>query len=73
MKDSSKEPNNAKILTFNGGSSITRRLLNSGTPRHYIDEFSVTGLTSIQTMVNHDGKSPRYDVSIRKRALRGKP
>ena len=30
--------------------NITRELLNSGTLKHYIDEFSVTGLTSNPTI-----------------------
>lgn len=33
--------------------NITRDLLNSGTLQHYIDELSVTGLTSNPTIFDH--------------------
>jgi transaldolase len=49
--------------------NITRELLASGTLRHYIDEFSVTGLTSNPTIFDHAIKSSTaYDATIRKRA-----
>src|SRR5262245_10246096 len=49
--------------------NITRDLLTSGTLRHYIDELSVTGLTSNPTIFDHAIKnSTAYDAAIRKRA-----
>src|SRR3981081_2503871 len=46
--------------------NITRDLLNSGTLRHYINEFSVTGLTSNPTIFDHAIKnSTAYDAAIR--------
>ncbi len=49
--------------------NITRDLLESGTLARYIDELSVTGLTSNPTIFDHAiGKSAAYDASIRKRA-----
>jgi transaldolase len=45
--------------------NITRGLLNSGTLRRYIDEFSVTGLTSNPTIFDHAIKnSSDYDGAI---------
>src|SRR5580704_13882351 len=45
--------------------NITRSLLNSGTLRHYIDELSVTGLTSNPTIFDHAIKnSHSYDEAI---------
>jgi len=53
--------------------NITRDLLTSGTLRRYIDEFSVTGLTSNPTIFDNDIKnSSAYDTSIREKALSGK-
>ena len=53
--------------------NITRDLLTSGTLRRYIDQFSVTGLTSNPTIFDKDIKnSSAYDTSIREMALRGK-
>ena len=53
--------------------NITRDLLTSGTLRRYIDEFSVTGLTSNPTIFDNDIKnSPAYDTSIREKASAGK-
>jgi len=37
--------------------NITRELLNSGTLQRYIDEFSVTGLTSNPTIFDHESKT----------------
>ena len=49
--------------------NITRDLLTSGTLRRYIDEFSVTGLTSNPTIFDKDIKnSSAYDTSIREKA-----
>jgi transaldolase len=45
--------------------NITRDLLNSGTLQRYIDEFSVTGLTSNPTIYDHAIKdSDAYDSDI---------
>jgi transaldolase len=45
--------------------NITRDLLNSGTLKHYIDDLSVTGLTSNPTIFDHAIKSsPAYDAAI---------
>ena len=45
--------------------NITRDLLNSGTLQRYIDEFSVTGLTSNPTIFDHVIKnSADYDSDI---------
>ena len=46
--------------------NITRDLLDSGTLARYIDEFSVTGLTSNPTIFQRAiGKSAAYDAAIR--------
>ena len=46
--------------------NITRDLLNSGTLKRYIDELSVTGLTSNPTIFDHALKnSTAYDTAIR--------
>jgi len=48
--------------------NITRDLLDSGTLKRYIDELSVTGLTSNPTIFDHAvKKSTAYDAAIRKR------
>ena len=48
--------------------NITRDLLNSGTLKRYIDELSVTGLTSNPTIFDHAIKnSSAYDAAIRER------
>src|SRR5689334_9061393 len=53
--------------------NITRDLLNSGTLKRYIDELSVTGLTSNPTIFDHAIKnSASYDASIRTKAKEGK-
>ncbi|PYX41197.1 MAG: transaldolase [Acidobacteria bacterium] len=53
--------------------NITRDLLTSGTLRRYIDQFSVTGLTSNPTIFDNDIKnSLTYDTSIREKAFGGK-
>jgi transaldolase len=45
--------------------NITRDLLDSGTLRHYVDDLSVTGLTSNPTIFDHALKSsPAYDGAI---------
>ena len=53
--------------------NITRDLLNSGTLKRYIDELSVTGLTSNPTIFNQAiRKSTAYDAAIRKKVAEGK-
>ena len=48
--------------------NITRDLLDSGTLKRYIDELSVTGVTSNPTIFDHAIKnSTAYDVAIRKK------
>jgi transaldolase len=52
--------------------NITRDLLNSGTLKRYIDELSVTGLTSNPTIFDHAIKnSSTYDGAIRKKRDEG--
>jgi transaldolase len=49
--------------------NITRELLNSGTLQRYIDELSVTGLTSNPTIFDHAiGNSTTYDEDISRKA-----
>ena len=53
--------------------NITRDLLDSGTLQHYIDELSVTGLTSNPTIFEHAIKnSSTYDTTIRKKLAESK-
>jgi transaldolase len=53
--------------------NITRDLLNGGTLKRYIDELSVTGLTSNPTIFDHAIKnSTAYDASIRQKLLNGR-
>jgi transaldolase len=53
--------------------NITRDLLDTGTLKHYIDDFSVTGLTSNPTIFDHAIKnSPTYDPVIQKKMREGK-
>ena len=52
--------------------NITRDLLNSGTLKRYIDELSVTGLTSNPTIFDHAIKnSTAYDAPIREKLRNG--
>jgi transaldolase len=52
--------------------NITRDLLDSGTLKRYIDELSVTGLTSNPTIFDHAIKnSSAYDAEIRAKLARG--
>ena len=68
----------ATQLLHNQGQSlwldnITRDLLNSGTLKRYIDELSVTGLTSNPTIFDHAiKKSAAYDDAIREGLANGK-
>jgi transaldolase len=53
--------------------NITRDLLDSGTLKRYIDELSVTGLTSNPTIFDHAFKnSAAYDAPIREKLLNGR-
>ena len=53
--------------------NITRDLLNSGTLKRYIDELSVTGLTSNPTIFDHAIKnSTAYDAAIREKLSKDK-
>src|SRR5437667_12610372 len=53
--------------------NITRDLLNSGTLKRYIDELSVTGLTSNPTIFDHAIKnSSAYDTAIGDNLRNGK-
>jgi transaldolase len=52
--------------------NITRNLLATGGPERYINEFSVTGLTSNPTILDHAIKnSEDYNPAIREKAARG--
>ena len=51
--------------------NITRDLLTTGTLKRYIDELSVTGLTSNPTIFDHAIKnSTAYDAAIRQKLER---
>jgi transaldolase len=52
--------------------NITRRMLDDGTLKRYIDELSVTGLTSNPTIFNEAIGSGHYDAAIRDKAHAGK-
>jgi transaldolase len=53
--------------------NITRSLWTSGTLRAYIDELSVTGLTSNPTIYDHAIKNSNdYDAAIRRKVAEGK-
>ena len=53
--------------------NITRGLLTSGTLRRYIQEFSITGLTSNPTIFDHAIKNSHdYDDAIRQKLKEGK-
>jgi len=52
--------------------NITRDLLNNGTLKRYIDELSVTGLTSNPTIYDHAiSNSAAYDIAIRADIAKG--
>src|ERR1700756_4810900 len=54
--------------------NITRDLLDNGTIKRYIDEWSVSGLTSNPTIFDHAIKnSSAYDASIRDEVAPGAP
>ena len=53
--------------------NITRGILNNGTLKRYIDELSITGLTSNPTIFDHAiSKSHDYDAAIREKIKGGK-
>jgi transaldolase len=53
--------------------NITRELLDTGTLKRYIDELSVTGLTSNPTIFDHAlSKSHAYDAAIRAKLRAGR-
>jgi len=53
--------------------NITRTLLDSGTLEKYIDELSITGLTSNPTIFDHAIRNgPAYDAAIREKMQNGK-
>jgi transaldolase len=53
--------------------NITRDLLDNGTLKRYIDELSVTSLTSNPTIFDHAiSKSTSYDAAIREKLNKGK-
>ena len=53
--------------------NITRKLLETGTLRHYINEFSVTGLTSNPSIFDLAIKNSNfYDNAIRQKRKEGK-
>src|SRR5262249_47833065 len=53
--------------------NITRDLLDTGTLKRYIDELSVTGLTSNPTIFEHAIRNSRaYDEPIREKLASGK-
>ena len=53
--------------------NITRDLLNRGTLKRYVEEFSVTGLTSNPTIFDHAIKnSADYDAAIQEKLARGR-
>jgi transaldolase len=52
--------------------NITREMLDNGTLKRYIDEFSVTGLTSNPTIFNEAIGGGAYDAAIREKAGAGK-
>jgi transaldolase len=52
--------------------NITREILDDGTLKRYIDQFSVTGLTSNPTIFDEAiGKTAAYDKGIRQKAASG--
>ncbi|MGO9931785.1 MAG: transaldolase [Steroidobacteraceae bacterium] len=52
--------------------NITREILDNGTLRRYVEQFSVTGLTSNPTIFDEAiGKTAAYDTGIRQKAQAG--
>jgi transaldolase len=53
--------------------NISRKLLEDGTLRRYVDEFSITGLTSNPTIFDHAIRNGNeYDAEIRQRVKEGR-
>ena len=52
--------------------NITRELLDNGTLKRYIEQYSVTGLTSNPTIFNEAIGGGAYDAAIREKASAGK-
>lgn len=52
--------------------NITRTMLDDGTLQNYIDEYSVTGLTSNPSIFNEAISSGAYDEAIREKSASGK-
>src|SRR5215475_15552555 len=73
-----KNPTKATQLLHDLGQSlwldnITRDLLDSGTLQRYIDEYSISGLTSNPTIFDNAIKnSPTYNAPIRRKIQHGK-
>jgi transaldolase len=72
-----EKPRATQLLHDEGQSlwldNITRGLLNSGTLERYVDELSITGLTSNPTIFDHAIKnSSDYDAEIAEGARKGK-
>ena len=53
--------------------NITRRMLDSGQMARYVDEYSITGLTSNPSIFDKAIESGDYDAEIREKAARGVP
>src|SRR5271170_227112 len=52
--------------------NITREILDNGTLRRYVEQFSITGLTSNPTIFDDAiGKTTAYDKGIRQKAQAG--
>src|SRR5579872_3398150 len=52
--------------------NITRKILDDGTLRRYIQQYSITGLTSNPTIFDEAiGKTADYDAGIRNKAAAG--
>jgi transaldolase len=51
--------------------NITRRMLDSGQLARYVEQYSLTGLTSNPTIFDHAVASGDYDAEIRDKAARG--
>ena len=69
--------NNTRLLRAAGQSlwldNITRELLDTGGLRRYIDEYSITGLTSNPTIFDEAiGNGDAYDAGIRAKAKEGR-
>ena len=52
--------------------NITREMIQNGTLQSYINELSVTGLTSNPTIYDHAIESGRYDEAIQAKTAAGR-